>query len=806
MDISTTSSSDNSDSNLDYNDINFRLGIMYDYMYNRDNISQYYEYNAKSISDITIEDIKEINNHPDVLKDKIKFVEKNQNRYIFTKKFTVYDAMIKIGIYDKSNTNNNDKFRSEVIDMMFSYALTDLIKNDSKFILMPIMYFDVTYGELEKINPDVLNIIKKHETVTENDTFYVHVMENYFEQITLKQFIADNVNKFKEQDWKILFFKILYALAKILNKYPAFRHNKLDLESIYITTYNNDNQNNVQLVLKSLKFDLPHHNYDIKITNFGNSNIRDIIKNNNNKLSLENNYYDTHYIFHNIYTLFIKQLPKSITNFIEEIIPNIYRYDVNNFKGLDEAVYKEEIYLNPLYIITKNIFFSEFIKDHSMSRQIKSNKAEDIKNYSKKENGVQYFSESNSSSDTHKSAEPTLLARHKKESSQNRSTFVGKEINGKRSAVQHPKLKSDISNYDSEGYSIDHTDTEMPNISSKNVSKKVNARAVTTDSSTTSMSSTIPSEKSSDKSSDKQQISKSSDSSLSATSDDYEVVPKQNTNNVQAVSANKFATLFNDNPYSRGPQQNMGYLPNMPQYQHVGGKKHKSSKSKREKRAPKETVNQNQGGMPLNNYESFGLPDGYSGIAPQWITDGYAPQMGNQQNPMMGQFNPQMNMPPIDMSQMPQMNMPQMNMPQMQMPQMNIPQMQMPQMQMPQMQMPQMNMPQMNMPQMNMPQANIPDYNLSNYTNGLPLGSAFDKNVPYDLSNSEGSINTQNMTQNMTSNSTMNMTPNMAPNMNSYNAMNMNTNMTNGLPKTNIQSIIKTAPQTGGKKKNSFFF
>ena len=377
MDTSTNSSDDV----LDYNDINFRLSIMYDYMYNRENISQYYEYATKPISEITIDDIKETNKtHQNyILKDKIKFIEKNHGRYIFVKRLKTYDAMIKIGIYDTTNTNNNDKYRGEVIDILFSYVLTDLIKNDNKFILMPLMYFDISYDELQKSNPEILEIIKKdNKNINENTIFFVYVMENYFRQITLKKFIYENIDKFQTMDWKLLLFKIIYALSKIINKYPAFRHNKLDLDSIYVSIYDTSYKNNIISTLKSTKYDLPqnNYNYDIKITNFYNSSIKDIIKNNDTKLTLENNYYDLHYILHNIYFTYKNNLPGLIINFIEDLIPITYRYDINNFNGLDEAVYKEEINYNPIYIITKNIFFSDFIKDYSMSK-----------------NNIKYFSE-----------------------------------------------------------------------------------------------------------------------------------------------------------------------------------------------------------------------------------------------------------------------------------------------------------------------------------------------------------------------------------------------------------------------------
>lgn len=630
------------DSNtVDYDNINHRVDLLYEYMYNR-NKNYDYTYKSKSILDITIDDIKESSpkKYYNLLKD-LQYKWTINNDLAFIKKLDSYNVLIHIGVYDKYNTNYNDRNRGEMVNMIMPYVLTDLIKNDCKYISIPIMNFDISYNDLYITSSSLAKTINNIISVNDKDYFYVNIYEYYFEQIPLKNFI-DNHN-LSVSEWKLLLFKIIYALSKIITYYPAFRHNNLTLNSIYVSLKNKYKEKHLNV--KQVEYKLPENDYEIKFTSFHKSVINDIIENNSTDKILENNYYDLHYILHTINSTYSKTLPQEIKLFINDIIPVEYRYK-ENFNGLDETNYNEKTKYNPIHIITKNIFFSEYIKDLSMSTpNINRSKS----------------SKKDASSISLDTSEHVTIAKKSKyitgtrllnNSTVDTKNAVNKELSKKKKQKpESPKSESSSNSLTTESISVSSSDSSNDNNnSSSSINKSSESLSVTK---SNSDSSTSP-KSSSNSSSSSSSFSSSSEPSTVQHNVNQNVpqnVPQNAVQNaVQNVQepVNKIAGLFGVNP---NIMNNNSY--NMPSM--MGGKSRRSSRHKKSSKHKHKSRKQNT--MPSNNdlqQQQHGLfPQNYQSMQymnPQMID----PNM--MMNPMMN--NPNMNNPMMN-NQM--MNNPMMN-------------------------------------------------------------------------------------------------------------------------------------------------
>ena len=162
-----------------------------------------------------------------------------------------------------------------------------------KFTLLPIFNFDVKFEELKKVNKSIAEVLNKESAIS-NKMISIQLFENYFKMKTLEEFLHDNHHNFSTLHWKVLSFQILYALYKITKIYPTFRHNKLDANSIYLYI-RNETSKSVKIKIGEYNFNIPYMGFEIKITNFYDSNIISIADNKNTKLKQENQYYDVHY-------------------------------------------------------------------------------------------------------------------------------------------------------------------------------------------------------------------------------------------------------------------------------------------------------------------------------------------------------------------------------------------------------------------------------------------------------------------------------------------------------------------------------
>ena len=439
----------------DYDNIDFCLNTLYDFMYNFDKSSGCYRFRRIQAKNINITHIKKDKRFDvsSVLNADINYIGKDMttNDFLFERKSeTSYNSLVKIGKYNISNTNYDDLKRGELVDMIISYIFSELIVDDQlKFTMLPIMNFDINYNNLEKIND---NISKKIKTDKSSDMLYVKVMERYHEMVTLEEYLTSNS---KDEDLKKIIFQVLYALFKIQVKYPNFRHNNLGLNSIYL--YKDDSRKKINLNVIGTQMEIEKPSYLIKISNYQESCIPGIVDNTDTNKVDNNPYYDMHFFLNSLY-LYLNsnnKLSFVIKTFISSVIPDNFLIKEGKFNGIDEAYYNAEVVdvQTPMIVLLKNNFFSEFIKNKGMeSSPTMSNTPKSLNSFGIKENSIDY---SISTSITHDSQSPLLLAKeiknrkrlskynNKDGSMKKISSNNQKSIKGNRALKMPKTLKSD---------------------------------------------------------------------------------------------------------------------------------------------------------------------------------------------------------------------------------------------------------------------------------------------------------------------------------------------------------------------------
>jgi hypothetical protein len=348
-----------------YNDIDFCLNILYNFIYTKSSTCYEFKYEAKKDIDIRLLKKGPEFNHTNILSN-LTFISPNNKTLIFKRNSeSGYSSMIRVGVYSEDNKNVNDQKRKEIIDMHLNYIFTDLVINDPfKFILLPIFNFDIKYSELLKNHKNILDELSVLN-INKNSIFYFQVFEHYFKMQTLNDFLYNNYTKFTSENWKILCFQILQALYKIQKSYANFRHNKLDFNSIFVY-YKKETDKVIISKIDNLTFEIPNVNFEIKLTNFYDSTIPNYINSNTNKKN--NPYYDIYYIFTNLlnFTIEYKINDFNLLKFLDDIVQKKFRIKNSENKynlELDESYYEQNIVtiLNPYIILSKNNFFIDLI-------------------------------------------------------------------------------------------------------------------------------------------------------------------------------------------------------------------------------------------------------------------------------------------------------------------------------------------------------------------------------------------------------------------------------------------------------------
>ena len=346
---------------VNYDDIDFLINTLYNYIYGKEKGTVELKRLVKS--ELQLSQIKMPLTFDKDAKKKVinnlKFTREDDSKVHFKRiSDSSYPSTVTFQIYSKDNTNVNSMQRSEVVDMIMKLFFSELVlTQETSHILLPILNFDIEYSEL----PDMVKDKLKGE---QKDIVCVKVTEHFFSINTLGYYLENN--NFDEEKFTVLFFQIFYTLYKIQRIHPEFRHNKLDLNSIYLYR-KKDTGKKKTFYVKDIEFSIPDSGFEIKIGNFENSSIDNLVNNHDAKSQSENPYYDIHYFLHSLLFYFITKdgIPEYLKNFFDQTIPDEFRSnDEKNFNGLDEAMFNTKVVniLTPQIILTKNNFFTKFIK------------------------------------------------------------------------------------------------------------------------------------------------------------------------------------------------------------------------------------------------------------------------------------------------------------------------------------------------------------------------------------------------------------------------------------------------------------
>lgn len=462
---------------MNYDNLDVRINLLYDVVYNTNN-SKHYTIKPIILDNITLEDIKKTtefastNEFEQIFTDGVfKYKEKINNKWIFKRDSdSSYSSIVSIGKYDLSEIKNpNDLKRKELNNALMHYILSEVVINDKfKHVMLPLMMVDVSLDDLTKSN-DIYDVVNKKNKNSNGDSkYYMFITEGYYKLTPLKTFLEEKYDEMNLIDWKVLIFQVLYALYKISERLPAFRHNMLNLDAIRL--YIKDSKDNNIYHVGSNKFNIPNVGFDVKITDFENASTNQI----NPRELKENPFYDIYYFLISLY-LFIKSKvvnskTKPIIDFIEKIIPNSLipesQSDIMNTINEQLIEQKMEQILSPIMILNKNNFFKQFISTMSLSPEPIDNKHINKDELNKKYSGVNYYSATDDNSDM-----PRMLAR-KSASTSSKVEYRGKRKSIDLSKKSYNKFYGDSRNKEeteddedldlSDVYSDDEDNTEQP--------------------------------------------------------------------------------------------------------------------------------------------------------------------------------------------------------------------------------------------------------------------------------------------------------------------------------------------------------
>ena len=257
-----------------------------------------------------------------------------------------------------------------------------VIKGQTPHIILPISIFDTSikpFLTLQTDNPDDTFVPVDNKNYKD---FVKHYNQGkYYEKVSvvisewanrgdLGMFLKKNYKQLRLIHWQCIFFQILSVLAIIQSKYPKFRHNDFKANNILISKTESSNKRFLYKVGGKNYF-VPTIGYCTYMWDFDFACIPDVVENSKvyqqwtndmNITSRQNRYYDVHYFFSTlIYKGFLPELmsdsvvPKEVKNFINYIIPEKYRPNVQTCSEMIKKMLSDKNISHELRSEIKNI-------------------------------------------------------------------------------------------------------------------------------------------------------------------------------------------------------------------------------------------------------------------------------------------------------------------------------------------------------------------------------------------------------------------------------------------------------------------
>lgn len=294
---------------------------------------------------------------------------------------------VKVCAYPKDEYGGiNNASRPENAELRMLKLLSYfVVKKISPHFILPMTTFNSSIKHFVNVERTGINIneeknemyrkfIERYKEGELDDLVSVLVCE-WCNAGDLLDYIRKNYKSISLSQWTVIFFQILYTLAVVHDKYPAFRHNDMKANNILIRQ-TEKTEGHYSYKFDAYQFIVPHIGMQIGIWDFDFACIDGIIENNKvnadwarkiNITSKENKYYDVHYFFNTlISTRFFPQfyeegcVPQQIIEFIHRIVPEKFRGYNTGYTHKKGRILINEEYTTPYKIITTDPLFAKY--------------------------------------------------------------------------------------------------------------------------------------------------------------------------------------------------------------------------------------------------------------------------------------------------------------------------------------------------------------------------------------------------------------------------------------------------------------
>ena len=242
------------------------INLLYNYLYNKD---IQLSYKVEELAKNDINNIKMVKLDDNILGELFNDITQYQYIYTNTNNCIYYyrhsnlsSTLVKISFYKSQKDVDNI---SSIInnDSYISYLLSNLvITHKTNNILCPIINIDINMEHVKHIVPE--KIIKVIEDGIIDKEYInlccMQIRERYYDMTYLGKYLEKHTI-----NWKILFFKLIYTISVIRQKYEHFRHNNLNLNNIFIL--HETNEDIIEYELNNNIYKIPNQ-FNIKIGDF----------------------------------------------------------------------------------------------------------------------------------------------------------------------------------------------------------------------------------------------------------------------------------------------------------------------------------------------------------------------------------------------------------------------------------------------------------------------------------------------------------------------------------------------------------
>lgn len=296
---------------------------------------------------------------------------------------------VKVCAYPKDEYGSmNNISRPENAELRMIKLLSQFVINkNTPHIVLPIGSFNTSIINFVKIPKNIIDLESRENKSYKK--FIIKYKKGKFEDFVsilisewcnggdLLDYLRKNCDKLKLKEWVIIFFQLLFTLARIQQKYPTFRHNDLKANNILVRLsntkdINKDNRYHYSLDDKATFF-IPDINLQIGIWDYDFASIDGIIENNKvnaewtkkiNVSKNENKYYDVHYFFNTLISKeflpnFYTSAPEEIIKFIHRVVPKKYRTG-EKYVTKKGRILTDNEYLTPYKIIMEDKLFDKY--------------------------------------------------------------------------------------------------------------------------------------------------------------------------------------------------------------------------------------------------------------------------------------------------------------------------------------------------------------------------------------------------------------------------------------------------------------